>query len=76
MGTGAKPFLFFTILAVTNPGDEIIYPDPGFPIYESAIRFAGANSDAGADRAAQWRTNSPSTSRSCGGRSSDLVRSS
>ena len=42
VGTGAKPFLFFTILALTNPGDEIIYPDPGFPIYESAIRFAGA----------------------------------
>jgi aspartate aminotransferase len=42
VGTGAKPFLFFTILAVANPGDEIVYPDPGFPIYESAIRWAGA----------------------------------
>jgi len=42
VGTGAKPFLFFTILATCNPGDEIIYPDPGFPIYESAIRWAGA----------------------------------
>jgi aspartate/methionine/tyrosine aminotransferase len=42
VGTGAKPFLFFTVLALTNPGDEIVYPDPGFPIYESAIRFAGA----------------------------------
>src|SRR6187200_1373356 len=42
VGTGAKPFLFFTILAVTNPGDEVVYPDPGFPIYESAIRWAGA----------------------------------
>jgi aspartate/methionine/tyrosine aminotransferase len=41
VGTGAKPFLFFTVLALTNPGDEIVYPDPGFPIYESAIRFAG-----------------------------------
>ena len=51
VGTGAKPFLFFTILALTNPGDEIIYPDPGFPIYESAIRFAGR--DAGAARAAR-----------------------
>ena len=30
------------MLALANPGDEIIYPDPGFPIYESAIRFAGA----------------------------------
>jgi aspartate/methionine/tyrosine aminotransferase len=42
IGNGAKPFLFFTVLAVCNPGDEVIYPDPGFPIYESAIRFAGA----------------------------------
>ncbi len=42
VGTGAKPFLFFTILAVCDPGDEVIYPDPGFPIYESAIRWAGA----------------------------------
>ena len=42
IGTGAKPFLFFTILAACNPGDEVIYPDPGFPIYESAVRFAGA----------------------------------
>jgi aspartate/methionine/tyrosine aminotransferase len=42
VGTGAKPFLFFTILAVCDPGDEVIYPDPGFPIYESAIRWSGA----------------------------------
>ena len=42
IANGAKPFLFFTILAVCNPGDEVIYPDPGFPIYESAIRWAGA----------------------------------
>jgi aspartate aminotransferase len=42
VATGAKPFLFFTILAVCNPGDEVVYPDPGFPIYESAIRWAGA----------------------------------
>lgn len=42
VANGAKPFLFFTVLAVANPGDEIVYPDPGFPIYESAIRFAGA----------------------------------
>ncbi|MCX6411510.1 MAG: pyridoxal phosphate-dependent aminotransferase [Actinobacteria bacterium] len=39
---GAKPFLFFGILATCNPGDEVIYPDPGFPIYESAIKWAGA----------------------------------
>ena len=42
VGTGAKQFLFFTILATCNPGDEVVYPDPGFPIYESAIRWAGA----------------------------------
>src|SRR4051794_19831266 len=42
VANGAKPFLFFTILATCEPGDEVIYPDPGFPIYESAIRFAGA----------------------------------
>jgi len=38
---GAKPIMFFTILAVVNPGDEVIYPDPGFPIYESMVGFAG-----------------------------------
>jgi aspartate/methionine/tyrosine aminotransferase len=42
VGTGAKPFLFFTILATCNPADEVVYPDPGFPIYESAISWAGA----------------------------------
>jgi aspartate/methionine/tyrosine aminotransferase len=42
IGNGAKLLLFFTILAVCDPGDEVIYPDPGFPIYESAIRWAGA----------------------------------
>ena len=42
VATGAKPFLFFTVLATCNPGDEVIYPDPGFPIYESAIRWTGA----------------------------------
>ncbi len=39
---GAKPFLFFGVLATCDPGDEVIYPDPGFPIYESVIRWAGA----------------------------------
>ena len=42
VANGAKLFLFFTILAACNPGDEVVYPDPGFPIYESAIRWAGA----------------------------------
>jgi aspartate/methionine/tyrosine aminotransferase len=39
---GAKPIIFFTLLALVNPGDEVIYPDPGFPIYESVINFVGA----------------------------------
>lgn len=39
---GAKPVVFFSILAVVNPGEEVIYPDPGFPVYESIIEFAGA----------------------------------
>lgn len=39
---GGKPIMFFTILALAGEGDEVIYPDPGFPIYESVIRFAGA----------------------------------
>ena len=39
---GAKPFLFFGVLATCNPGDEVIYPNPGFPIYESVIRWSGA----------------------------------
>jgi aspartate/methionine/tyrosine aminotransferase len=38
---GAKPILFFGILACVNPGDEVLYPNPGFPIYESVSRFAG-----------------------------------
>jgi aspartate aminotransferase len=39
---GAKPILFFAILATVGPGDEVLVPDPGFPIYESVVRFAGA----------------------------------
>jgi aspartate/methionine/tyrosine aminotransferase len=39
---GAKPFLFYGILATCDPGDEVIYPNPGFPIYESVIRWSGA----------------------------------
>ncbi|MBD2306963.1 pyridoxal phosphate-dependent aminotransferase [Chroococcidiopsis sp. FACHB-1243] len=38
---GAKPIIFFTILALVNAGDEVIYPDPGFPVYESVINFVG-----------------------------------
>jgi aspartate/methionine/tyrosine aminotransferase len=39
---GAKPIIFFTIMALIDPGDEVIYPDPGFPVYESVINFVGA----------------------------------
>jgi aspartate aminotransferase len=39
---GAKPILFFTILALCEEGDEVIYPDPGFPMYESITAMAGA----------------------------------
>ncbi len=38
---GAKPIMFFTILALIQKGDEVIYPNPGFPIYESMINVAG-----------------------------------
>jgi aspartate/methionine/tyrosine aminotransferase len=39
---GAKPIMFYTLLALLEKGDEAIYPDPGFPIYSSMIDFAGA----------------------------------
>jgi len=39
---GAKPIMFFTILALAGPGDEVLYPNPGFPMYESITAFAGA----------------------------------
>jgi aspartate aminotransferase len=39
---GGKPIMFFVILALLEPGDEAIYPNPGFPIYESMINFTGA----------------------------------
>jgi aspartate/methionine/tyrosine aminotransferase len=38
---GAKPILCFAMLALIENGDEVLYPDPGFPIYESLINFAG-----------------------------------
>ncbi len=38
---GGKPIMFFTILALVNAGDEVIYPSPGFPIYESVVNFVG-----------------------------------
>jgi aspartate/methionine/tyrosine aminotransferase len=39
---GGKPIIFFPMLALIEPGDEVIYPDPGFPIYRSMIQFLGA----------------------------------
>jgi aspartate/methionine/tyrosine aminotransferase len=39
---GGKPIIFFTMLALADRDDEIIYPNPGFPIYESMINFVGA----------------------------------
>ncbi len=38
---GAKPIMFFVLLALVDPGDEVIYPNPGFPIYESMINYSG-----------------------------------
>ncbi len=39
---GGKPIMFFVLLALAEHGDEVLYPNPGFPIYESMINFAGA----------------------------------
>lgn len=39
---GAKPIMFYSILALVEEGDEVLYPNPGFPIYESMINFVGA----------------------------------
>ena len=41
VGPGAKPTLFFSTLALVEPGDEVIYPDPGFPTYKTMIEVAG-----------------------------------
>ena len=38
---GGKPIMFFLMMAVVDPGDEVLYPNPGFPIYESMISFVG-----------------------------------
>lgn len=38
---GAKPIIFFSILAGVNAGDEVVYPNPGYPIYESMINYVG-----------------------------------
>jgi aspartate aminotransferase len=39
---GGKPIIYFSLTALVDPGDEVIYPNPGFPIYESVIDFLGA----------------------------------
>jgi aspartate/methionine/tyrosine aminotransferase len=39
---GGKPIIFFSLLALADVGDEVIYPNPGFPIYESMIQYVGA----------------------------------
>ena len=39
---GAKPVMFFSMMALLEEGDEVVYPDPGFPIYESMIKYLGA----------------------------------
>ena len=39
---GGKPIMFFTMMALLEEGDEVVYPDPSFPIYESLIHFLGA----------------------------------
>jgi aspartate/methionine/tyrosine aminotransferase len=39
---GGKPIIFFTMLALVDEGDEVIFPNPGFPIYESMVNFLGA----------------------------------
>lgn len=41
MTPGGKPIMFFAIIALVDEGDEVIYPNPGFPIYESMIKFMG-----------------------------------
>jgi aspartate aminotransferase len=41
VGAGSKPGLFFPTLALVNPGDEVLYPDPGFPTYPAMVRVAG-----------------------------------
>ncbi|MBN1315313.1 MAG: pyridoxal phosphate-dependent aminotransferase [Anaerolineales bacterium] len=42
VGPGAKPLLYFPLMAILEPGDEVLYPDPGFPTYTAIIRQAGA----------------------------------
>ena len=64
---GGKVTMFFAMLMFGEPGAEIMYPDPGFPIYRSLIEFTGR--DAGADRAAREPRASPSRPTRCWRRS-------
>ena len=43
---GAKPIMFYAMLALIDEGDEVIYPNPGFPIYESMARYVGGTAVA------------------------------
>jgi aspartate/methionine/tyrosine aminotransferase len=43
---GGKPIIFFTMLALVDAGDEVIYPNPGFPIYESMVNYVGGHAVA------------------------------
>ncbi|MCL5070213.1 MAG: aminotransferase class I/II-fold pyridoxal phosphate-dependent enzyme, partial [Actinobacteria bacterium] len=42
--SGVKPMIFYAIHALVDEGDEVIYPNPGYPIYESIINFVGGKS--------------------------------
>ncbi len=42
VGPGAKPVLYWTLLSLLEPGDEVVYPDPSYPLYESIAAFIGA----------------------------------
>ncbi len=68
VGAGAKPFIAYAILATTDygAGDEVIYPNPGFPIYESQIKAHGAVAGAACAcaRRATSRSTPPSSRRS------------
>ena len=60
--------MYYAILALVDPGDEVIVPDPGYPIYESVTRFVGGTAGAAADppgeRVPRWtRTSSTRWSR-------------
>ena len=64
---GGKPVMFYTILALCEAGDEVLFPNPGFPIYESMINFVGGKPV----RPAAWRRRvPPSTSTSLKSRAS------